>query len=51
MFVDRSIIISLANFMRIIVYIVQTTILLVIDDFKLIRLSTLSCELAIQTSN
>jgi len=51
MFVDRLITIFFANFMLIIVYIAQITILLVIDNFKLIKLSTLSCELVIQTSN
>jgi hypothetical protein len=51
MFIDRSIIVSLANFMLIIVYIAQITILLVIDDLKLMKSSTLSCELVIQTNN
>ncbi len=51
MFVDRLIITSLANFILIIVYIVQITILLVIGNLKLIRLLISSCKLAIQRNN
>jgi hypothetical protein len=51
MFVDRLIITSLANFILIIVYIAQITILLVIGNLKLISLLILSCKLAIQTNN
>ncbi len=51
MFVDILIIILFTNFILIIVYIAQITILLVIDNFKLIKLSTLSYKLAILTIN
>jgi len=47
MSIDRLIITFFANFMLIIVYIVQITILLVINNLKLIRLLTLSCKLII----
>ncbi len=51
MSIDTSITILFANFILIIVYIAQITILLVIDNLKLIRLSTLSCVLVILTNN
>jgi len=51
MSIDRLIIISLANFMLIIVYIAQIIILLIVDNFKSMKLLISSYELTIQTSN